>query len=142
MGAGMQTTKRPGRLPKNYQIVHDVVSAQAPGRHAAANEIYAEAKRRQPAIGYSTVYRALDRLRLEGLVHEVRVPGTASALYEPSRHGHAHFLCKGCGQVEDIDYAIPPADLAGLDAAHGIAIADVSLTFNGLCPRCRARAAG
>lgn len=135
----MKTAKRPARLPKNYQIVHDVVSAQAPGRHAAAHEIHAEAKRRQPTIGYSTVYRALDRLRDAGLVHEVRVPGTASALYEPSRHGHAHFLCTGCGRVQDVDYAVPAADLSALDAAHGIAIADVSLTFNGLCPRCRVR---
>ena len=135
----MQTAKPPARLPKNYQIVHDVVSAQAPGRHAAAYEIHAEAKRRQPTIGYSTVYRALDRLRDEGLVQEVRVPGTASALYEPSRHGHAHFLCTGCGRVEDIDYAVPAADLSRLAAAHDVAIAAVSLTFNGLCPRCRAR---
>ena len=134
----MRTARRTGKLPRNYQIVHDVVTAQPPGRHADAQEIHAEAKRRQPSIGYSTVYRALDRLRLDGLVHEVRVPGAASALYEPSRHGHAHFLCTGCGRVEDVDYAIPPDHLATLDAAHGIAIADVVLTFNGLCRRCGA----
>ncbi len=137
----METDERPLRLPRNYRIVHDVVAAQAPGRHAAAHDIYLEAKRRQPTIGYSTVYRALDRLCLEGLVQEVRVPGAASALYEPSRHGHAHFLCTGCGRVEDVDYALPPADLAALDRVHGIAIAAVSLTFNGLCPRCRVKAA-
>ena len=135
----MQTAGGPRKLPKNYKVVHDVIAAQPPGRHAAANEIYAEAKRRQPAIGYSTVYRALDRLRDEGLVHEVRVPGASSALYEPARHGHAHFLCTGCGRVADVDYAIPGVDIASLNAAHGIAITDVSLTFNGRCRACRSK---
>jgi Fe2+ or Zn2+ uptake regulation protein len=133
----MHPTGRPQKLPKNYQLVYDVVCTQAPGTHAAAGEIYGKAKRLQSGIGYSTVYRALDRLRDLGLLHEVRVPGMASALYEPARTGHAHFLCTGCGRVEDIDYHISTIDLLGLDKAHGIAIADVSLTFNGLCRACR-----
>ncbi len=133
----MQPSRPADKLSKNHQIVYDVVSAQAPGRHAAAGEIYAEAKRRQPSIGCSTVYRALDRLRNQGLVHEVRVPGNASALYETARHSHAHFLCTACGRVEDIGYDVPAADIVGLNAAHAIAIADVSVTFNGLCRTCQ-----
>ncbi len=91
----MQTPGRPQKLPKNYQLVYDVVCAQPHGAHAAAGEIYAEARRRQSSIGYSTVYRALDRLRDTGLVHEVRVPGATGALYEVARHGHAQlgFAC-------------------------------------------------
>lgn len=134
----MQGSGRAKKLPKNYQFVYDVVCAQAPGVHAAAGQIYADAKRRQPGIGHSTVYRALDRLRAIGLVHEVRVPGMASALYERARTGHAHFLCTGCGRIDDIDYDIPDADIVGLNASHAIAIADVALTFNGLCKACGA----
>ena len=125
------------KLPKNHQLVYDVVCAQAVGVHAAAGEIYGEAKRRQAGIGYSTVYRALNRLCETGLVHEVRVPGTASALYEAARSGHAHFLCTGCARVEDIHYDIADADIAGLNRGHEITITDVSLTFHGLCRRCR-----
>ena len=138
----MQTSGPDRRLPKNYRLVYDVVCAQPPGRHAAAGDIFAEAKRRQAGIGYSTVYRALDRLRQQGLVHEVRVPGATSALYEPARHGHAHFLCTGCGRVEDVDYHVAAPDIAGLNVAHGIAIEGVDLTFNGLCGACRSARAG
>ena len=133
----MHPAARTKRLPKNYQLVFEVICAQPPGVHRAAAQIFTEAKRRQPRIGHSTVYRALDRLRDNGLVHEVRVPGAASALYESARHGHAHFLCTACGAVEDIGYEIPADDLARLDAGHDIAIAAVSLTFNGLCGACR-----
>ena len=135
----MHSAALPKKLPKNYQLVYEVVCAQPLGVHAAAGEIYGEARRRQASIGYSTVYRALDRLCGAGLIHEVRVPGTASALYEPARTGHAHFRCTGCGKVEDIAYDIPPADIAGLNRSHDIAIDDVSLTFNGRCPACRAK---
>ena len=133
----MRTSAHAVKLPKNYRLVFDVVSAQPPGTHAAAGAIYVEARRRQSGIGYSTVYRALDRLRDLGLVHEVRVPGTTSALYEPARDGHAHFLCTRCGSVADIDYHIPATDVSGLNANHGIAIVNVMLTFNGLCEACR-----
>lgn len=135
----MHIAERPRKLPKNYQLVYDVVCAQPVGTHADAGEIHTEAKRRQTGIGYSTVYRALGRLCATGLVHEVRVPGTASALYEPARTGHAHFLCKSCGAVEDIDYDIAAADLTALSRSHEIAIADVSLTFHGSCRACRAK---
>ena len=132
----MQNIIQPKKLPRNYQLVYEVVCAQPLGVHAAANDVYAEAKLRRPAIGHSTVYRALDRLCREGLVHEVRVPGNAAALYEPARTGHAHFRCIGCGAVTDIDYDVPAGDIARLTATHAIAIAEVSLTFNGRCERC------
>ena len=133
----MHSANRPKKLPKNYQLVLEVVSAQPPGLHAAASEIYALARRRRAGIGCSTVYRALDRLCEAGLVHAVRVPGNGSALYEAARDGHAHFRCTTCGSVEDIDYDIPTGDIAGLSHHLGIAIADVSLTFSGVCRICR-----
>src|SRR5215207_7598969 len=116
------------RLPKNYRLVYDILCEQAAGAHATPGEIYAQARRRQPQIGHSTVYRALDRLR---------VPGAAAALYEPTRSGHAHFLCDRCGQVEDIDYALPPNLFDDMAASRGVAVTTASLTLHGLCARCR-----
>jgi Fe2+ or Zn2+ uptake regulation protein len=124
------------RLPENYRLVYDVVCEQAEGMHTTAGEIFAEAKRRRPRIGHSTVYRALDRLRDLGLVSEVRVPGAASALYEPIRSGHAHFLCERCGRVEDIEYALPMAQVHGVAESRGLDVRSMSLTLHGLCARC------
>lgn len=128
------------RLPKNYRLVYEIVNEQAAGAHATPGDIYAEARRRQPGIGHSTVYRALDRLRDLGLILEVRVPGAAAALYEAVRPGHAHFLCDGCGQVEDIEYLPPPDLFDEVAASRGMAITAVSLTLQGLCARCRGAA--
>ena len=125
------------RLPKNYRLIYDILCEQAAGAHATPGAIHAEARRRQPGIGHSTVYRALDRLRDLGLILEVRVPGAASALYEPTRSGHAHFVCDRCGQVEDIEYALPLNLFDDVAASRGVAIAAAALTLHGLCARCR-----
>ena len=131
------STRTPVRLSKNVRLVLDVVCAQGPGEHAAAHDIHRLARRRQPAVGVSTVYRALERLCAVGLLHAVRMPGEATTLYEPARHAHAHFRCRACRRVDDIDYDLPTDDIARLDTEHGVAISGVMLTFNGLCAACR-----
>ncbi len=132
----MLTPQRAPQLPKNTRLVLDIVGAQVAGDHADAHAIFAAARLRRPGIGVSTVYRALERLSADGLIHAVRVPGAASALYEPARTGHAHFLCTRCGAVADIDYDLPPSAIAALNAAHGVVIAGAALTFSGLCAGC------
>lgn len=125
------------KLPKNYQIVHDVVQRLGAGTHATTGRIYEEARRVQPRIGHSTVYRALDRLEELGLVLELRVPGAASALYEPVRAHHAHIICTGCGRVDDIDHAPSPGQFAEVARGRDFEVREVSLTLHGLCGACR-----
>lgn len=124
------------RLPANYRLVLDVVRELGSGRHLATMDIFIEAKRRRPAIGYSTVYRGLARLCELGLVAEIIVPGSCAA-YETASAHHAHFRCDGCGLLSDVDYAIPPETVARIAQASGIEITGEALTFRGLCARCR-----
>lgn len=136
---GMSGSENAVRLPKNYQLVYDIVREQGAGMHATMSAIFSEAKRRQPAIGYSTVYRALDRLRDLRLILEVKVLGAGSSLYELVRSSHAHFLCTRCGRVEDVDYALPTAMIEELATERGADITDASVTFQGICAHCRER---
>ena len=136
----MTQVLRPKKLPRNYRLVYDVVSAMPEGRHASAAEVHSASRSKQAGIGYSTVYRALDRLRELGLVLEVRVPGSPSALYEAARAGHAHFRCDACGRIDDIAYTLPSDEIARVRASAEIDISDAVVTFNGLCRACRAGA--
>ncbi|MGH7055677.1 MAG: Fur family transcriptional regulator [Stellaceae bacterium] len=125
------------RLPKNHQLVLGVVRSQGPGVHATTIEIFAAAKRRQPGIGYSTVYRGLTRLRDCGLILEVAIPGTASVVYEPAAVSHAHFHCCRCGRIEDVAFTLPRATLTRIEDASRHQITGTTLTFHGLCRQCR-----
>jgi Fur family transcriptional regulator, ferric uptake regulator len=125
-------------LPKNYRLIYEIVERSGIGRHLTPSEIYAKALRRRPRIGFSTVYRGLERLRNLGLISELRVPGTDSATYEPSGPRHAHFRCSACGEIEDVAYAIPSRTLKALARRHGFKIEMDRVTFEGRCTACSA----
>ncbi len=128
------------RLPKNYQLIHDIVQDSGRGRHLTVSDVFAQATARRPGIGYSTVYRGLGRLRELGLISEIVVPGALSATYEPAAERHAHFFCTSCGAIEDVDYALPARVLRSVADTSGFEVAAGSVTFEGLCRNCRPEA--
>jgi Fur family transcriptional regulator, ferric uptake regulator len=123
-------------LPKNYRLIYEIVQESGIGRHLTSSEIYAKALKRRPGIGFSTVYRGLERLRDLGLVSELHVPGADAATYEPSGPRHAHFRCSGCGEIEDVAYAIPSRTIKELALQHGFKIERERVTFEGRCATC------
>ena len=133
----MKTQANSKRLPANYQLVYEVVRTQAPGLHAAAGDIFTRAKRLKPTLGYSTVYRALDRLCRMGLVLELHVPGMNGALYEQARAGHAHFVCRSCGGIEDVDCEMPTAAIHSAVQGRDGEVEEIILTVHGRCVTCR-----
>jgi Fur family ferric uptake transcriptional regulator len=128
------------QIPKNYHAILDVVRAHGVGRHLTMAEIYAEAARARPGIGFSTVYRGLARLRDLGLVAEILVPGADAATYEPAAPAHAHFRCSECGAIADIDYTLPQRLLRALAGRHDVEIETGNVTFAGRCAACRTAA--
>jgi Fur family ferric uptake transcriptional regulator len=130
------------RLPKNYALVRDMVHQHGTGRHLTANDVHSFAKQRQPRIGYSTVYRALNRLARLGLVSEVLVPGADVTFYESVADPHAHFRCSECGRIDDLDYRLPKAAVTRIAREHGFEVGDVLVNFTGRCASCRKAAGG
>jgi Fe2+ or Zn2+ uptake regulation protein len=125
------------RLPKNHRLVSEVVREHGHGRHLTTADVHALAKRRKPTIGFTTVYRALNRLSELGLVSEVRVPNAATTYYETPGDPHAHFHCDGCGRIDDLDYRLSNAVVARIARAHGIEVSEALVTLSGRCSACR-----
>jgi Fur family transcriptional regulator, ferric uptake regulator len=126
----------PAPLPKNYRLIYEIVAQSGIGRHLTSSDIYAKALKRRPGIGFSTVYRGLERLRDLGLVSELHMPGVDAATYEPSGPRHAHFRCSKCGRIEDVAYAVPARTINTLAQHHGFTIESERVTFAGLCATC------
>jgi Fur family transcriptional regulator, ferric uptake regulator len=123
-------------LPKNYQLIYEIIEEGGIGCHLTPAEIYVKALERRPGIGISTVYRGLERLRHLGLVSDLQVAGAECATYEPSGPRHAHFRCSKCGEIEDVAYAIPARAIETLAKQHGFAIESERVTFEGRCAAC------
>lgn len=126
-----------GRLPKNYALVREVVHQQGAGKHLTTADVHTLARRRRPAIGFTTVYRALNRLAELGLVSAVRVPGADTTYYEAAAGHHAHFRCTACGEVADLDYRLPPSVIAKIARTHGIDVSEALVNLAGHCAACR-----
>ena len=133
----MKTPDHTRRLPANYQLVYDVVRDMEPGLHAPASDIFTRAKARKPTLGYSTVYRALDRLCQMRLVLELHLPGMNAALYEQARAGHAHFVCRACGRIEDVDCDVPSDAIHSFVKGRDGDVEEIILTVHGRCTDCR-----
>jgi Fe2+ or Zn2+ uptake regulation protein len=129
------------RLAKNYRLVNEILREQGPGMHMSVADVHALAQKRRPGIGFTTVYRALARLRTLGLVSEILLPGADSAFYEPAASPHAHFRCEVCGTVHDINYVLSQRTVDELARKHDADVTDVSLTLHGRCANCKDRGA-
>jgi Fur family transcriptional regulator, ferric uptake regulator len=131
----METTPG-GRLPKNHRVVYDLVMEQGRGHHLSMAELYELARARRPGIGFTTVYRALTRLRDQGLVAEIALPGADSAYYELAAPPHAHFRCTACGKVDDVPFALSETVLAGLAEQLRASVSGATVSLQGRCSTC------
>jgi Fe2+ or Zn2+ uptake regulation protein len=125
-------------LAKNYRLVHEIVHGQGPGVHLTMAQIHDLAAQRKPGLGFTTVYRALTKLRDLGLVSEIILPGADRAFYEAVAPAHAHFRCDACGRVDDIEYLPPEQSVRELAGKYGIEVRETLLSLHGLCAGCRA----
>lgn len=124
-------------LAKSHRLVYEIVRDQGRGTHLAMTAIHELALGRRPGIGFTTVYRALSRLREAGLVSEILLPGADSAYYEPAGEAHAHFRCSRCGRIEDVAYALSSEVTDQLATRHNVAVDSAQITLHGRCETCR-----
>ena len=123
-------------ITKNQQIILDIIEGHGVGTHLTAFELLTQAKKRQPNIGMATVHRAVSELHSQGLIAKVLIPGMDSATYEPVAAQHAHFRCKSCGELEDVEYSLPQRTLNELASRLGAQLDEEQLTLSGVCKSC------
>jgi Fur family transcriptional regulator, ferric uptake regulator len=104
----------------------------------SAQEISVCLRARGERVGTASVYRALDLLHRNGLVHRVQL-GDAEARYEPRAPGgehHHHVVCDVCGAIAPFE---DPALERAIDRLAGRLRHRVSgheVIFHGACERC------
>src|SRR4051795_12629400 len=107
------------------------------GRHANAEEIARVSSERLPGLSLPTVYATLELFEGLGLVRRVDAGGPA-ALFAPRIDPHAHFACRRCGTVSDLDAAVDARAAQVAARATGAEPDHVEVVLRGLCGACRA----
>ncbi len=100
--------------------------------HPTAEQIFIEAKKRNPKIVQATVYNNLKTLLAQGKI--IRI----SNLGQPDRYDnttrHDHMICTRCGELFDIKLEdLTPA----IERQLGYEIVSYQLMIRFICPACR-----
>lgn len=66
--------------------------------HLSAQELYDQVKRKNPRVGFATVYRTLKLLAESGLARTLDY-GDGTQRYEPDRFQHHHIICTACNRT-------------------------------------------
>lgn len=119
-------------LTHNQQAVLDLLHQQA--NALSAQDLYSLLRERQ-AIGLATVYRALETLKLRGLIKN-RMGANGEALYSPVVSDQHYLTCLQCGQSFPLDHC-PVQELEShLHGSIQFKIYYHTLEFFGICEPC------
>jgi len=128
--------------PLRRDVLRLVLEAEAPiGAYALLDQLKASRAKAAPP----TVYRALDFLLEQGLIHRLErlnaFMGCVEAL-EGHDHDHAHdhphqfLICRGCGTTREIsDHGVANA-ISAAAARAGFSAARTMVEIEGLCGKC------
>uniref|UniRef100_UPI0038B4C25F Fur family transcriptional regulator n=1 Tax=Zavarzinia marina TaxID=2911065 RepID=UPI0038B4C25F len=90
-------------------------------------------------VAPQTVYRALDFLIEQGLVHRIASLNAFVGCSHPQvAHAGQFMICTGCNEVAELGDPHAVDDLVARAAAQGFAVQTVSVELTGLCAACRA----
>lgn len=119
------------------EVLEVVRSAEG---HLTAGEIFERVRRKDPRIGYGTVYRTLHLLAEKGLIAELTFADEASR-YDRRTERHDHVHCLECGLLLDVDVPIALIARHVAEEQSGFAVSSHHTVFAGTCPACRASGA-
>jgi Fur family transcriptional regulator, ferric uptake regulator len=106
--------------------------------HISLETLLEKVRKRNPSIGFATVYRTMKLLVEAGLAHE-RDFGARASLYEVAqdREHHDHLVCDGCGTVVEFMNAQIEDQQEKVARKHGFTLRRHRHELFGLCQRCQ-----
>lgn len=90
-----------------------------------------------------TVYRALDFLLEEGLIHRINSLNAYIGCPSPSQKHQSHFLiCQNCKVAVELDNLQLNQSILDASTSAGFTLASHSVEISGLCPGCQTHTEG
>ncbi len=107
--------------------------------HMTAQTLFEKVEKKDPTVGFATVYRFLKSLAESGFVTEVRMGGGASRYELTSKQHHDHLTCVKCGKI--CEFENPDIEKLQEKVAHhfGFQLTSHVLELYGLCSDCQTK---
>ncbi|MFF0367020.1 Fur family transcriptional regulator [Micromonospora sp. NPDC005087] len=116
-----------------------VLDVLAGGGHLEVDEITRQVRERLDSVSTQAVYDVLGALSRAGLSRRIEPAGSPARYEARAGDNHHHVVCRGCGEIADIDCAVGSAPCLEPSVSHGFEVDEAEVTFWGLCPGCQTR---
>ena len=119
------------------RVLEYVWSSHAPiGAYAVLDALKAEGQNAAPP----TVYRALDFLLEQGLIHRLeRLNAFVGCAHPSGPHAAQFLICQTCGAVAELDDPAIDQAIQSSAARLGFSVTRQTVEVEGLCPDCQKR---
>jgi Fur family zinc uptake transcriptional regulator len=137
--AERQCAAKGARLTEQRRRVLELIwKSHAPvGAYTLLDRLRDQGVRAQPP----TVYRALEFLVENGLIHRIESLNAYVGCADPNeRHVGQFLICTGCQSAAELDDAGIGSAIAARAQAIGFSVTRATVEIAGLCPNCRAAA--
>ena len=123
------------RITNQRALILDII-CRGEG-HLDADEIYRRARKKQPRLSLSTVYRTLQKLKKTGMVEELHFDeGHHHYEVKPSDEHH-HLVCLNCGRVIEFHQPLSRYVKRNVPEARDFDIVGSEVYMSGYCKDCR-----
>ncbi|HEY2043971.1 MAG TPA: Fur family transcriptional regulator [Jatrophihabitans sp.] len=109
------------------------------GEHLDVDTVTQRVRDAIGSVSRQAVYDVLAALTGAGLLRRIEPAGQPARFEIRVADNHHHLLCRGCGQIVDIDCAVgeaPCLDPSAPADSFGYAIDEAEVTWWGYCPVC------
>ncbi|MFT5432418.1 MAG: Fur family ferric uptake transcriptional regulator [Myxococcota bacterium] len=124
------------RMTRQRQVIAEVLFSVE--GHVNIDELYRAVQRRDPNVGYATIYRTLKLLTEAGIAASAQF-GDGPMRFEAALHRdhHDHLICTSCGRIIEFENEEIERLQETVVAEHGFTMTDHKMEIYGLCPTCQ-----
>lgn len=114
-----------------------VFNAVSRAPHSTAEEVVEAAKREIGAISRQSVYDTLNTFVEKGIIRRIQPTGSPALYEDRVGDNHHHLICRGCGQVVDVDCSVGYTPCLQAADDNGFEIDEAEVAYWGRCPECK-----
>ncbi len=103
-----------------------------------AYDLLAELSSKRSGVAPMTVYRTLDFLQAQGLVHKLESLNAYLGCSHPEKEHQGHFLiCEGCEEVRELEFADFSQSIENVEQEQQFQIKRMTVELFGVCASCQ-----
>lgn len=102
--------------------------------HPSADEIYMALSPSLRTLSKTTVYNTLKLFSEQGAALMLTI-NERNANFDADTSQHAHFLCKQCGEIDDLHGKVGTKEVEGIQV-NGHEVTEMHYYYKGICKKC------